>query len=207
MLQPADLGHCWMRGEGWIGSQPPLVDHPKPVSLFPRPCTNTNLAPSPGNRSSRVLLSTTIPTFSIVEPRSHCKRLVSITRFPIYRPCKIAPIYTGFRSSQQLEKLIVELDSIYTCIVSIGRVQMESMKNDVEISSRKRTKNEREKLVANTSKIAPIYTGLFIFRSNEQTSNLIYIYIVRNETKISNRKGKVKKERERSASWKSKWSE
>lgn len=204
MLQPADLGHCWMRGEGWIGSQPPLVDHPKPVSLFPRPCTNTNLAPSPGNRSSRVLLSTTIPTFSIVEPRSHCKRLVSITRFPIYRPCKIAPIYTGFRSSQQLEKLIVELDSIYTCIVSIGRVQMESMKNDVEISSRKGTKNEREKLVANTSKIAPIYNG---FRSNEQTSNLIYIYIVRNETKISNRKGKVKKERERSASWKSKWSE
>lgn len=175
MLQPADLGHCWMRGEGWIGSQPPLVDHPKPVSLFPRPCTNTNFAPSPGNRSSRVLLSTTIPTFSIVEPRSHCKRLVSITRFPIYRPCKIAPIYTGFRSSQQLEKLIVELDSIYTCIVSIGRVQMESMKNDVEISSRKGMKNEREKLVANTSKIAPIYNG---FRSNEQTSNLIYIYIL-----------------------------
>lgn len=55
---------------------------------------------------------------------------------------------------------------------------MESMKNDVEISSRKGTKNEREKLVANTSKIAPIYTGLFIFRSNEQTSNLIYIYIL-----------------------------
>lgn len=126
MLQSADPGHCCMRGggrEGWIGRQagrqPPLVvDHPRTTRVL--------VSASLHQYKLRALPPETVPPAessfrprfrrsSIVEPPCHCKRLVSITRFPIYRPCKIAPIYTSDfdRSIEPLEKLIVKLRLIY----------------------------------------------------------------------------------------------
>lgn len=136
MLQSADPGHCCMRGggrEGWIGRQagrqPPLVvDHPRTTRVL--------VSASLHQYKLRALPPETVPPAessfrprfrrsSIVEPRCHCKRLVSITRFPIYRPCKIAPIYTSDfdRSIEPLEKLIVKFRLIYIYMYSIGRVE------------------------------------------------------------------------------------